>query len=496
MPPIKNKKWASALTLAGVLLFASNTHARPPGPVNFCETYPEAPACAGGSTNCAMCHAQTPALNAFGAQLSEALAPGEERPLSDAIFSAQLPDALAAIEDLDADGDGASNLDEITIGTSPSDAQDAPTDGPQACADGVIPIEYDVCAYDHAYVFKKLHLDFCGYSPMLDEVRAFQATEDKDAALTEALDRCLDTEYWRGRDGVVWNLANDKINPIQAIKSGENAGPIPLADYLDDYNFFVYTHTDGRDVREALTGEYFVERVDPREGVEATQYTPFYVDRRALQDYTTGQIVQRNRRAGLITHRWFLMSTIMFTSIPRTAAAQAYRAYLGKNIARLEGLAPIDGEPADYDDKGVKEEECAICHSTLDPLTYPFAAYEGIGGGEGDYGNDIKPFQYNPGRLDRFIYVDGPNVVNAPEAGYILGERVEDLVGWAEVAANSDEYAQATVKDYWVLLMGEAPRASEQAEFDKLWRDLKGENAYSVEAMLHDLIKTEAYGVP
>jgi hypothetical protein len=44
--------------------------------------------------------------------------------------------------------------------------------------------------------------------------------------------------------------------------------------------------------------------------------------------------------------------------------------------------------------------------------------------------------------------------------------------------------------------MGEAPRASEVAEFDGLWRALKTEHTYSVEAMLHDMIETEAYGVP
>ena len=30
--------------------------------------------------------------------------------------------------------------------------------------------------------------------------------------------------------------------------------------------------------------------------------------------------------------------------------------------------------------KGVTVDECAVCHSTLDPLTYPFSRYEGIGG--------------------------------------------------------------------------------------------------------------------
>ena len=75
------------------------------------------------------------------------------------------------------------------------------------------------------------------------------------------------------------------------------------------------------------------------------------------------------------------MSNTMFTSIPRTTAAQAYRAFLGYDIAKLEGLWPVAGEPADYDNKGVGAPACAGCHATLDPLTYPFSRYEGIGGG-------------------------------------------------------------------------------------------------------------------
>jgi hypothetical protein len=83
-----------------------------------------------------------------------------------------------------------------------------------------------------------------------------------------------------------------------------------------------------------------------------------------------------------------------------------------------------------------------------------------------------------------------------PETGYVLGQPVANLGEWAQVAANSDEFAAATVMDYWRLVMGDAPRASEEAEFQQLWRDLKSTHAYGVERMLHDLIKTEAYGVP
>ena len=40
------------------------------------------------------------------------------------------------------------------------------------------------------------------------------------------------------------------------------------------------------------------------------------------------------------------------------------------------------------------------------------------------------------------------------------------------------------------------PRATEQAEFATLVADFGATHSYNVEAMLHDLIDTEAYGAP
>ncbi|MBV1861755.1 MAG: DUF1588 domain-containing protein, partial [Nannocystaceae bacterium] len=180
-----------------------------------------------------------------------------------------------------------------------------------------------------------------------------------------------------------------------------------------------------------------------------------------------------------------------FTAIPRTTAAQAYRSYLGTDIAKLEGLIEPPGSETliDYDDKGVTDETCAGCHRTLDPLSYPFSRYNGIGGagGSGDY---------NANRLAAFADTTQPNVDDTPEAGWILGEPVVDLVQWAQVAANSDAFATATVMDYWVLLVGERPNPLETETFVALGNDLATVHDYDVEAMLHDLIDTEAYSVP
>lgn len=488
-----SRRLSAALAL-GSLAFATAASAKPVAPVAFCAHYPDAPACASGVALCVTCHTAPPGRNTYGLQIEQSMLVGTPRPLDDEQFLAGLADALVAVEDKDADGDGFDNLEEVLGGTSPADALSRPIEGD--CPRSVAENGWDVCNYDHTYVFKKLHLDFCGHSPSRDDVDLFEASEDRLAALHEALDGCLDTEFWRGRDGVVWNLANRKIGPLQSIKSGEGAGDIPLADYFDDYAFFVWTQTDDRDVRDVLTGNYFVRHTGGIDG-EPTVYETFEsVGLAAIndrQERLTVQLVNRGNRAGMLTHRWFLMSNIMFTGLPRTAAAQAYRAYLGHDIARLEGLVPVANEPADHDAKGVAAPECARCHSTLDPLTYPFSRYEGIQGGSGNF---RIPFTYNRNRMDAFVETDGPGMADVPEAGVLFGQPVDNLVQWARVAAETDDFARATTLDYWRLLMGEDPRTEELPDFDGLWQGLKTTHEYRIERLLHALIETEAYGVP
>ncbi|MGK0358735.1 MAG: hypothetical protein ACI9U2_001028 [Bradymonadia bacterium] len=467
--------------------------AKPIAPSAFCAVYPTAPACADGPAACTTCHVQPPPRNQYGEQLSKALLPDTPRPLSDADFLAALPEALAAVADMDADGDGVSNVDELMAGTSPADDRSSPTQ--RECPKDAKANGYDVCAFDAAYVFKKLHLDVCGRSPTRAEADAFAKETDPSPALHAALDACLVSEWWIGKDGVLWNLANTKIRPAASIKSGPDAGDIPLADYEDDYAFWVWTQTGDRDVRDVLLGRYFVQRIDGTESAPNTTYATW--DRGPFVDidvrgFGRAQLVEYTKRAGLLTHRWFLMRNTMFTGVPRTTAAQAYRAFLGLDLSRLEGLSPVEGEPKDYDNKGVARPECARCHSTLDPLTYPFTRYEGIQGGSGDF---RVPFSYNARRMSFFEEVDGERVLDTPEAGVIFGQPVRNLREWAEVAADSDAYAQAVVRDYWTLMMGESPRPEEATEFNLLWQGLK-DTGYSVEQMLHALIETEAYGVP
>ena len=468
-----------ALAVVFASALAPPAHALPSGPTIFCETYPDAPACIGGKPACTYCHQVPPARNSFGDAVAAALLPDAPRPLDAADYAANLPTALRAIETADTDGDGFTNADEITAGTLPGGAESFPT-GAECPGSKDNPL-YKVCEYDRRFVFKKVNLDFCGRSPTYESIEAFSngSTEEQDAAIDRALGECLLSEFWSRKDGAVWELAHRKIRPLQALKSGQGGGMIPLADYDDDYNLFVYTHTGDRDVRDVLRGQYFVRRSDASRPGEVTTY-----DR--VEDLNS-QNVNRQRRAGLLTTKWNLVYHVMFTALPRTAAAQAYRSYLNLDIARLEGLAPVRGEPADWDAKGVTEPACVVCHSTLDPLSYPFKNYTGL---------DDTPFgTYDGNRMRRFRG-EGPDILGMPEAGSILGQPVQDLVQWAQVAADSPEFARAVVEDFWVMLVGAKPTPEERGEFDALWQGLMTTHGYQVNGMLRDLIRTEAYGVP
>jgi hypothetical protein len=460
-----------SLALAGV------AEARPTGPTVFCDTYPDAPSCVGGLPACSVCHVVPPQRNVYGEAIEAALLPGQARPLSEADFMAALPAALRAAEAADSDRDGVTNGDEILAGTLPADSASVPRNG--ACPGRVTNPDYKVCERDLAYAFKKLNLDFCGTSPSYEALEGFRglSTDDQQRALHDALDTCLDGEFWVGKDGAVWNLANDKIRPLRAIKQGTDSGSIvQLGDYYDDYALFVYAHTGDRDVREILTADYFVTR---SAAGGRTSYNRV-ADRNE-------QNVSQERRAGLLTTRWSLVYFVMFTALPRTMAAQAYRAYLGLDIARLEGLQPVAGEPVDYDAKGVTDEACAVCHSTLDPLSYPWKNYVGL---------DDTPFgTYDANRTRRFRD-EGPMIMRMPEAGVIFGQPVSDLVAWGRTAADSEPFARAVVKDYWRLTVGGEPSGPETDEFEALWRGLMTDDGYQVRRMLHRLIDTEAYGVP
>jgi hypothetical protein len=494
--------------LAFAVAWAGTAQAKPVAPQEFCRIYPETALCASGTVACTTCHTTAPARNAFGLQVESALLPDAPRPLTDELFLSGLAAALRAAESLDADGDGMSNVEELEDGTSLVDATShsggmVGCDSEQRALASAQP--WNTCAYDPVYALTRIGVDFCGRSPTRGEVDAVRGSDDWQLRLEQKLASCLESAFWQGKDGVLWNLANSKILPESSLKSGDDAGDLTIADYEDDYNLFVYINTGDRDARDLLTAKYHVFR--------EADGTLVRVDRTPAEDYLArdaddgdiAQLVPQERRAGMLTTRWFLAKNTMVTPIPRTTAAQAYRAYLGYDIAKMEGLQPVAGEPVDYDLKGVAAEQCAVCHSTLDPLSYPFSRYDGLGGGDEEepameinedgtvniaYGN------YVAGRMDRFVRLEGPQIAETPEAGLLLGQPVANLVEWAEVAANSEPFARKLVLDYWRLLVGEDPQPDDEAELARLVQRLSSEHEYRVERMLRDLIATEAYGAP
>jgi hypothetical protein len=458
--------------------FAGLADAKPPAPALFCEQYPDAPVCRGSGISCNFCHSSVPSRNLFGAAVEAGILPGAPRPLSDGDFAAALPLALSAAEAADSDGDGIANGVELTLGSNPSDGKDFPRD--LTCAGKANP-QYKACEYDLRFAYKRVMLDFCGHSPTFEQLEAFAARSDAVEELDSQLDACLGSEFWIGKNGQLWQMANVKIRPVGSLKAGpEETGDIPLADYDDDYALFTWSHIGDHDVRDVLLADFYVQRQTNPTRYSSVETLPI-------------QFVAKDKRAGNITSGWMLSYFVMFTALPRNIAAQTYRAYLGLDIAKQEGLMPVAGEPVDYDGKGVTQTTCAACHSTLDPLTYVFRNYNGLTGGN-NYENRYVANRIELGFPD--LVAQTPSLANTPENGVILGQPVANLREWATVAANSDAFAMNVVRDYWQWLLGETPRAEDDATFTSLWQNLKGAQNYRVRAMLHDFIRTEAYGAP
>lgn len=477
-------QWGVGLVLSlSALSISSVAAAKPIAPGILCETYPGAPTCVGASPDCQTCHEKTSTpvvLNAFGKDVALALESYIERPFETEAFAEALPFALTDIDGLDSDGDGHDNVSELDEGTFPGDGASFPKTA--ECPDDVAGLAYPICVYDRSFAYRKVAIDFCGLPPTFEETATFRALDEtsQDLALHAKLDACLDTQFWLGFDGVVWSLAHEKIKPLMAFFDDRQ-------NFFADYALFVWTQMDDHDVRDMLTADYHVTIATPLGEGELS-----YLEYQAIATLP-GQPMQEERRAGLLTLAWPLFYNTMFTALPRTTAAQAYRAFLGLDIAKSEGLEwAIAGEPVDYDDAGVTAPECAQCHSTLDPLAYPFATYNGL---QADA--EVGLFMYEPNRIEKYFADQFPEMLNMPESGFIFGEPVADLREWAEVAANSDAFFSARTRDYWTLLMGSPPRPDEAdsyAEFTELWEGLR--ETHSVEAMLHALIETEAYGAP
>ena len=479
------------LILGAALGCAAPAAARPEAPGVFCQTYPDAAECLGRVVQCRMCHDSTypPAWNSYGRALLGKLS-------RDVPFAQALPRALSDVEADDADQDGVDSRSEIMGGTFPGDASsvwiapEAPSGAPNPA--------YDVGEYDVAFAYRRASVLYCGRSPSYEELQPFRARDaspsDLKARLHTRLSACLDGPYWR-EEGLP-RLADGRIRPAK------NAGKdsrvmigsfrLVIGDYEYDYRMWVYVLTGDRDARDLLLAQYYVLQNEDGSWKLEQDMIP-KPDPTAIAG---GQLLEKEHRAGMLTSQWFLARNTMFSELPRTSAAAAYRAYLGADIAMQQGLTPVSGEPADVDNRGVKEARCASCHSTLDPLAYVFTPYEGIATNRGmitlPNGERNFPFGvYDEARPPRVI----PGWDAAAQQGVIFGQKVSNVREWAEVAARSDAFARNLAQIFFEHALSRGPTPGELDELTALWKKLPEDN-YSANKLIHRLVDSRAFGVP
>jgi hypothetical protein len=429
----------------------------------FCASYPAAPACATGKAACTTCHeGAPPALNPFGSDVLATISAYPGYSHSEEDFSAHLADVLQTIEARDSDGDGVVNRGEIDRGYGPGDAAS-------------VPREDDPGAYDPALALKRLSVLYCGTSPTYEQNVALAAAADKRTVLHAALAQCLSSDYWR--TVALPRLADEKIRPVEAL--GRRGNPFVLGDYDYDYRLFVHILTDDRDARELLTADYHIAA--DGSVVRGTIPDTRIPERIVIGD---GEPLAPERRAGMITTQWFIVFNTMFAILPRNTAAQAYRSYLGLDIAKSEGLHPVVGEPRDVDNARVAAPACAVCHSTLDPLAYPFSPYVALG--------------RRPGGGDRRLPTGAydPNATLWEGDGWLFGSPVHDLLDWARTAADSDAFKINLAHTFYKQALGREPATpAERADFDGLWQGLAADG-WSANRLIHRFVDTASFGAP
>jgi len=463
-----------------VLLTSTSAAAKPTAPDIACSHLSDSPLCRGQTLSCRTCHAGPPTFNAFGLDVTIALAD------VDGGFADALPLALDAVGGDDSDGDGISNTEELALGTMPGDAFSfAPNGGVEVdfVDENGNPF-FTLNTWDAAVAFRRVTVTYCGRSPSYDEMRALSALDDGAArqAVHDHLDECLASDFWL-QQGLP-RLADPRVKPEAAIgKDSEN----PLGDYEWDYRLFVHVLSDGRDARDLLLADYHVdENGDVVDGI-VPRPEPVYEPATGKLWSGGGQPVPPEHRAGMLTTQWFLGNNTMFSELPRTTAAQAYRAYLGEDIALGEGIHPVVGEPRDVDHKGVDAPACAACHSTLDPLSYAFSAYNGF---------DVLTEE----RFEETFYEDligayDPSRTTYQGDGVFDGVAVPTLRDWAQQAVASDAFARNLGEMFFTHIFDDDVAPSEFADFDAAVRRLR-DSDFSANALVHDLVDTPAFGRP
>ena len=446
----------------GALGLAMQSHARPDAPAIYCDVFKTTTTCSTPIT-CTQCHSEPPILNVYGESIKNILHATPS--YSASTFTSLLPEALTTANTLDSDGDGELNNAEISQGTHPADAN---SNSQQTNND---------LQWDPSYALHKVMLLFCGHSPRYEQKRNFLAASNKAEAVHTQLTQCLNSDYWKHE--ALHRLADKRIRPLYELGLD---GVLGIADYQWDYRLFSHALTNDNDARDLLLANYHVDTdgnlitaVIPRE-------RPVVDPETGVLNLGSGQPLITEKRVGMISTQWFLAYFTMFAELPRNTASQAYRAYLGLDIAKSEGLMPVEGEPRDVDNKGVDAPQCAACHSTLDPLAYAFSAYAGIE----DYASNTL-FGGNPYGT---YYPEGTQWEND---SYLFGQPVVDLKDWAQQAANSDAFKQNLTHIFFTYATGQKPSPANQEEFKALWQSIDADN-YSANKLIHRLIDTLAFG--
>jgi hypothetical protein len=475
--------WSAAASCAAYLvLLGAGTPAlaKPSAPGLVCQAVPEAADCAGGVPACTLCHdsIEPARWNDFGNALKAQVG-------GQADFAVALKSALMSSAG-DADKDGVSDRDELVRGTAPGKAgsQTQPTQPGM----GAMNPRYKVDGYDPAFAFRRVMVLYCGQSPSYEDNQRFAAAPNDEASLRQRLhaqlSTCLGSAYWRG-EGLA-RLADKRIRPLKAAGPDSNIqiGSLRLVigDYNYDYRMWSYLLTDDPDMRALLTAQYHVVK----EADGSLREVKGVLQKSDPEALAGGQLVPDERRAGMLTTQWFLAINTMFSALPRTSAAQAYRSYLGADISSNEGLRPVAGEPLDIDQKGVAEPRCANCHSTLDPLSYAFAEYEGI-----QISADLKFGAYRPERLPERL----PGWNASKQQSMLLNKPVANLVEWGKVAAASDEFKRNMADVFFRHALGREPDAADQADFQAMWRALPADG-YSANKLIHRLVDSLSFGGP
>jgi hypothetical protein len=325
----------------------------------------------------------------------------------------------------------------------------------------------NVFGYDNVRAFKRVHYLFCGSPVSFSNLVAFKLKDDlgQKTNISSDLNICLNSVFWK-TDGL-HRIADKKIKPIDAL--GINASLYILGDYRYDYRLYSYVMSDGRDMRELLTAQYHIAL----NGVKTFGQIPVTPVSGKLI-YANGQPLDPTRRAGMLTTQWFIAANTMFAKLPRTTASQAYRAYLGLDIALSQGLNQVPNEPRDVDGIGIDKPACAGCHTTLDPLAYPFSPYLGL-----EANNNVGVYD-----ASRTTW---------SEQGDILGNPVSDLLAWAQVAASSDEFKKAMTRDLMEYAFGGRKLSGvELTNFNNLWVTLPSDS-YSANALIHRIVELESF---